>query len=205
MAGLRCTVCTHDEVEAIDRAVMQPNASERAIASRYGLNRASLARHRKNHIKRAVERASRAARVAEAQRGAGTLETVEGCVRRALELLAVAEVRDAEGKLTRATDIKGAVSALSAAAKHLGLQAELRGEVNRGAKISVLVDTKGSPRPEWAAVQRLIGEALAELPEGPRALASAAIRRRFAAERAKVGAMVLEADGGPALLESGGT
>lgn len=170
--GLRCTVCTHDEVEAIDKALVG-GASERAIAGQYDLARSSVQRHRSAHLKRAVARAGRAAKVAEAQRGAGTLETVEGCVRRALELLTVAEVRDADGKLTRATDIKGAVSALSAAAKHLGLQAQLRGEIQTGTTVQLLVDARGQPRPEWLAIEGAILAALRPYPEAADAVARA--------------------------------
>lgn len=170
--GLRCTVCTHDEVEAIDKALVG-GASERAIAGQYDLARSSVQRHRSAHLKRAVARAGRAAKVAEAQRGAGTLETVEGCVRRALELLTVAEVRDAEGKLTRATDIKGAVSALAAAAKHLGLQAQLRGEIKTGNTTNVLVDQRGRPTEEWAELSAVLFAALRPWPDAARAVAAA--------------------------------
>jgi hypothetical protein len=170
--GLRCTVCTHPERAAIDRAIVS-GISLGNVAERYKLAKTSVFRHKAEHIRNAVERAERAQNVAVAQSGASTLETAEGCVRRALDLLTVAEVRDEHGKLTKATDIKGAVAALNSAAKHLGLQAELRGEVQRGAKMSILVDAKGTPRPEWLALEGALFAALRPYPEAADAVARA--------------------------------
>lgn len=192
--GLRCTVCTHPERAAIDRALVG-GGSERSTAARWKLAPSSVHRHKAEHIRSAMERAERAQNVAIAQVGASTLDRAENLwtdLHTRLEAIATGE------------DPKSAAAVARAALASLDLIADIRGE-KAPKVISVLVDGKGSPRPEWAAVQRLIGEALAELPEGPRALASAAIRRRFAAERAKVGAMALEVDGGPALLGDGGT
>ncbi len=193
--GLRCTVCTHPERAAIDRALVAGEPMRR-IATAHKLSEPSVRRHKATHLRRTVEIATRAARISEAKLGASTLDRAEDLY---------ADLRERLELIAKGDDPKSAATLARSALVSLGLRAELLGEVNRGAKISVLVDTKGAPRPEWAAVQRLIGEALAELPEGPRALASAAIRRRFAAERAKVGAMTLEVDGGPALLEGGDT
>lgn len=169
--GLRCTVCTHPERAAIDRAVL--SRSVRDIAKQWGLTSSSVQRHKGKCVKKTVERAARASNIAEAQLGAATVETVEGCVRRALELLTVAEVRGPDGKLTRATDIKGAVSALSAAAKHLGLQAQLRGEIKTGSTTNVLVDQRGRPTEEWAELTGVLFAALRPWPEASRAAATA--------------------------------
>ncbi len=170
--GLRCTVCTHPATAAIYRAVL--SRSVRDIAKQWGLTSPSVQRHKGQCVKKTVERAARASNLAEAKLGAGTLETVEGCVRRALELLTVAEVGDDSGKLTRATDIKGAVSALSAAAKHLGLQAQLRGEIKTGSTTNVLVDQRsGKPTEEWAELTTVLFAALRPWPDAARAAAAA--------------------------------
>jgi hypothetical protein len=56
MAGMKCTICAHPERAIVDRLLAAGSLSDRRIARQFGLTRASLARHRKNHLMRAVQR-----------------------------------------------------------------------------------------------------------------------------------------------------
>lgn len=175
MAGPTCTVCTHPKRAEIDKLLVQPKPrpSERAIAVKYGLVRSSVQRHKQVHLRRIVERAARAANIEETQIGASTLEHVMQLFRRALEHLEVSEVRGAEGKLTRATDVKAAMAALRTAAGFLGQRAELLGEVQRGNTTNILVDQRGKPREEWAQLCGVIFQALQPYPDAARAVEEA--------------------------------
>lgn len=110
----------------------------------------------------------------EAAKGAeATVDTVQALVRRALEHLEVSEVRSADGKLTRATDVKGAAATLRAALGALQLQAQLRGEIKTGGDVNVLVDQRGKPREEWAELTAILFAALRPWPDAARAAAAA--------------------------------
>jgi hypothetical protein len=52
----RCKVCDHPARMAIDLELTAGD-SDRAIASRYGLNRAAVERHKRNHLRPKVKRA----------------------------------------------------------------------------------------------------------------------------------------------------
>jgi hypothetical protein len=52
----RCSICTHPELAAIDRAMMA-GASYRSLAAQYGLSVSSLSRHTK-HLRRALAAAA---------------------------------------------------------------------------------------------------------------------------------------------------
>jgi hypothetical protein len=55
MGGMRCTVCGHADRAVVDRLLAAGSLSDRRIASQFGLTRASLARHRKNHLMHAIQ------------------------------------------------------------------------------------------------------------------------------------------------------
>jgi hypothetical protein len=52
----RCSICTHPDLTAIDRAVLA-GVSLRSLAARYGLSLSSLSRHTK-HLRRALAAAA---------------------------------------------------------------------------------------------------------------------------------------------------
>lgn len=173
--GPRCTVCSHPKRREVERDVLatEGKLSDRAISVKYGLSRTSIQRHKDAHIKRAVEKALEKVEKAEIQAGASSLEQAETLVLRAMEILSVAEVRDGDGRLTRATDVKAAMAALGGAAKAIGLQAQLRGEIQTGTTVQLLVDARGQPRPEWLAIEGAILAALRPYPEAADAVARA--------------------------------
>ena len=48
--GRRCTVCSHPEREAIDRAIVSQSVANRELARRYGLCARAIDRHAANHV-----------------------------------------------------------------------------------------------------------------------------------------------------------
>lgn len=168
-AGPRCTVCTHPQRREVERAIV--TGSFRTVAARFDVSTGALQRHKTNCQRNAV--LARQERMADDRSGEATIETVAALVRRAQELISVAEVRAADGKLTRATDVKSAVAALGGAVKALQLQAQLRGEIKTGGDVNVLVDQRGKPREEWSELTSAIFAALRPYPEAARAVAAA--------------------------------
>lgn len=62
-----CTVCDHPDRKKIDKALVGPNASIRAIASQWNVSRAALQRHVNNgHISAKIEKAAAAREAVEA-------------------------------------------------------------------------------------------------------------------------------------------
>lgn len=54
LAGRKCTVCTHPDREAIEKALVGNSVPLRAIACQFGIGRTSLRRHRDKHLGPAV-------------------------------------------------------------------------------------------------------------------------------------------------------
>jgi hypothetical protein len=183
-------VCNHPKRIEVDRALVE-GGTLRVVAGHFGLAVASLQRHGSRHVGKAIKaaeeartvaskkavasavRTARAVERAEVEVGESSLATAERLVRRAMDLLAVAEVRGADGKLTRATDIKAAVAALASAAKVLDLKARLGGEIKTGSTTNVLVDQRGRPTEEWAELTGVLFAALRPWPDAARAAAAA--------------------------------
>jgi DNA-binding NarL/FixJ family response regulator len=68
MALLRsCTVCGHDERHAINVALVQPGASNRRIATQYGVSERAIRNQRAEHLPALLVKASAAVEVAEAE------------------------------------------------------------------------------------------------------------------------------------------
>jgi hypothetical protein len=54
MAGRKCSVCAHPQAKAIDKA-LRAGESTRKVSSRYGLNDASMRRHKATHTDADIE------------------------------------------------------------------------------------------------------------------------------------------------------
>jgi hypothetical protein len=73
-----CTICTHPERAAIDKALVN-GVPLRGIAGQYGLTDSSLARHKAEHLPATLVRAQRGR---EQTHALGVMEELERCVRR---------------------------------------------------------------------------------------------------------------------------
>ncbi len=131
-----CTVCTHADRSAINAALVS-GEPKRAIASRYDLTAASVKRHARRHLPRALALATQAARVADAD---NLIERVQAMERRA---------RAYEAQAASAGNVRVALLALReqrAAAELLGrVTGELREHIDLDVEQREYVATWGTP------------------------------------------------------------
>lgn len=149
-----CTVCRHDDREAIDHALVG-GLPYRDIARRWGVTISALSRHSQGHVSPALARVA-----AERERDHATslLERVEDLYVRARGILDAAE---ADGKPSLSL---AAIRELRATAELLG---KLTGELDDrpSQTVNLLV------APEWLALRGTVLEALGPYPEAREAVA----------------------------------
>ncbi len=152
-----CSICTHDQRQAIDRALLAGDPY-RNIAVRFGTSVASLQRHKTDHL------SARIAKVAERQE--------EADVRTAIDV--VTQLRGingaAIGVLKQARDAGDGALTLQATdriLKQIELQAKLIDLISDGTTVNVVVS------PEWVQLRTLIVGALRAHPEALRDVATA--------------------------------
>ena len=150
-----CTICTHEDRKAIDRALVR-GESMRALAARYGtVGRMSLQRHRKEHLPELLAKGYEAERMAEADE---LLMDVRQLQQRTLLMLQEAE---------RAGDLRTALAAVREARHNIVLLAEMRGELDRRPVINIIT------HPEYVEARTLIVRALDPYPQARDAVVSA--------------------------------
>ncbi len=148
-----CTVCTHPERQAIDKALVSgKSASETSALFRVSPD--AVQRH-KAHIGPRLVKAQEAREVAEATDLLGEVRSLR---KKAYAILLKAEA---------AGDYRTALAGIREARACLELLAELEGELNRRPQVNVLVT------PEWVALRARIVAALVPYPEARLALAAA--------------------------------
>jgi len=151
-----CTVCSHPEREAIDRALVEGQSSGK-LAGRYRtLDERAIRRHRSNHLPTTLARAREAEEVSRAD---DLLDQVRGLQDRVLTIL---------GKAENSGELRTALGAIREARRNLELLAKLLGELDERPQVNILVS------PEWIAVRAAVLEALTPHPE-----ARAAVARRL--------------------------
>lgn len=146
-----CTVCTHPQGAAINRALVggEPN---RRIATQYAVSEAALRRHHP-HIPTSV---SKAQEKVESVQGDDLLRDI-----RALRSKAVGILIDAE----KAKDYRTALMGIREARACMEFLAKLLGEIDDRPQIGIVV------APEWLAVRRALLSALTPYPEARAAVA----------------------------------
>ena len=149
-----CTVCAHEEREAIDHALVA-GVSLRDVARRHGVTKDALHRHKQAHLSAAVV-AIRTEQ--EHEHGATLLEQVRGLQREALSIL---ESAKQSGRPTVA------LSAIREASRLLELCGRLTGELDErpSTTVNMLV------APEWLTIRAAMLGALTPYPEARAAVA----------------------------------
>src|SRR5689334_13503093 len=142
-----CTVCGHPSRDAIDRALVAPDAANRAIARQFGLSKDAVARHRAEHL---PQRLARGAQAAQAAQAVDLLAEVQALRRKAYGLLLKAE---------QMGDLRTALQGVREARGCLELLAEMEGELDRRPQVSLVLSG------EWLAVRGVLFAALRDHPE----------------------------------------
>src|SRR5262245_38789993 len=141
----RCTVCVHDERDAIDASIVN-GAPYRRIATQYQLAEASVRRHVAAHLPEALVLAAEASTAARADQ---LLEQATGLLTAALDLLEQAR---------QAGDLRAALSAIGQARGVLELLARLKGELP-DTTMNITVSA------EWIQVRSVVLSALTPWPD----------------------------------------
>ena len=147
-----CTVCSHPERPAIDRALVQ-GAAYSGIARRFGLSDDAVIRHKTDHLPVLLRRAYDAEETARADDLLGEL--------RDLQATTLGILRKAE----RAGKLGTAVMAIGQARRNLELLAKLIGQLDTRPTVNLLI------APEWLTVRATLLSALAPYPEARTAVA----------------------------------
>jgi hypothetical protein len=154
--GRQCSICSHDEREAIDHLLVQ-GKPYREIAARYGFTLSSLSRHRRAHLSPALARIHEACQ-RDADHSASLVDRVEGLIARTEKLLSRAEQ-------------SGAVTTALAAVRELRGLTELYGKASGELDDRPQVTINLLACPEWLAVRAALFAALAEHPAARAAVA----------------------------------
>lgn len=136
-----CTICTHPELEAINRALVEGTPNRR-IASQYDVTERAVRNHKASHLPTALVKAQEAEEAAEAD---NLLSQVRDLQVRVFSILDKAE---------DAGELRTALGAIREARGNLELLAKLLGELDER-PVNVLIS------PEWLELRAVIITALA--------------------------------------------
>jgi hypothetical protein len=151
-----CTVCTHSQRPAIERALVA-DVALRNIAEQFGTSPQALLRHRATHLPSQLAKAQEAENVAQALDMVQQLKAIN-----AATLAVLKEARERhDGDL--------ALKAVDRVQRQIELQAKLLGELDERPQVNLLVS------PEWVTVRAVLLAALGPYPE-----ARAAVARQLA-------------------------
>ena len=151
MGGRRCTICSHEHVAAIDRALIA-GRPYRGIAKTFGVSEDAVGRHRA-HLPKTLLNAHD---VAETIRADELLAEATALQAKAWELLQAAEAQD---------DQRTALMAVREIRGCLELLARLLGEIQDRPMLTLVT------APEWLVLRGTLLTALAPFPEARTAVA----------------------------------
>lgn len=151
-----CSVCTHEDVLAINEEMILKRTANRRVAAQYGLSEQAIRRHRQ-HIPQLLVKASQAMEVAAAD---ALLDRIEDLY---AEAKGVLEAGKGE------SDHRLVLMAIDRAGKQLETLAEMRGELNRQPQVNVAL----VHHPDYARLREAIVGALEPHPEARWAVAAA--------------------------------
>lgn len=147
-----CTICTHPEREAIDRALIAGDAF-RHIAARFDTSTSALQRHKADHLPARMVKATEAAETVSADSLLARLRALN------------AETADVLREAKKSADHELRLKAIQRAERQIELEGRLLGELQEGVIVNVAV------MPEWLAMRAAILAALQPHPEARIAVA----------------------------------
>ncbi len=151
-----CSICVHPKRKEIDKALTERSASNRRIATQYGVNESAIRGHKTNHLKdrllKAAERDEQAD-IRNALDVVGQLRAINGA-----SLTILKEARE-----TRDGDL--ALKAIDRIQRQIELQAKLIGELSDGNTVNVVISA------DWIEIRSAILVALQPYPAAAQAVA----------------------------------
>jgi len=152
--GRTCTVCTHKDLDEINRLLLCSD-SYRDLARQFNLSKDALARHKESHIPEALTKAEDIKEVAQADKLLDELLKVR---EKTYSLLDKAE---------QAKEVKSWPGFLRELREQIKLMAELEGRLASQPQINILV------APQWVELRTVIIRALEPYPEAREAVVHA--------------------------------
>ena len=141
-----CTVCTHPERDAINKALVD-GTPYRTIAQRFAASPDAVLRHKTEHLPAIMVKSKEAQEEALADDLFAQLKQLRN---KAISILLKAE---------SAGDLRTALLGIRESRACIELLAEMEGELNRNPVTNILI------APEWLQVRALLMTALSEYPE----------------------------------------
>jgi hypothetical protein len=154
MVARLCTICSHPQRRAIDRALVGGHLVNRKIAAQHQLAESSVRRHSSTHLPASMVKAAEAEDVRQAIDVLGQLKAINGAT---LQVLSDAR-KVGDGDL--------ALKAVDRVQRQIELQAKLLGELDERPTVNVLV------APEWLLVRSTLLDVLQGYPEARQAVAA---------------------------------
>ncbi len=143
----KCTICEHEKVEEINRVLIGGASLSEIVSKYFGITKAALFRHKKNHLPAKLIKAQEIQEVAEAD---NLLTQVTLLRDKALSILNKAE---------QAGDLKTALQGIRETKGCLELLAKLQGELQERTEINILLN------PQWVSLRTVILRTLEPYPE----------------------------------------
>jgi len=143
----KCTICEHEKVEEINKALIGGVSLSEIVSIYSGITKASLFRHKKNHLPAELVKAQEAREVTNAD---NLLAQVTELRDKALSILAKAE---------QTGDLRTALQGIREAKGCLELLAKLQGELQERSTVNILLN------PQWVTLRTVILRTLESYPE----------------------------------------
>ena len=141
-----CTICSHPERNAIDRALIESRPL-REVARHYETSKDALFRHKAEHLPGTLVKAKEAEDIASA---GGLLKQIVDLQQRTLTVLEKAEDKE---------DLKTVLQAVRESRGNLELLAKMLGELHEGQGSSLRSSS------QWVSIRSVILQVLAPYPE----------------------------------------
>ena len=156
--GRPCSVCTHDQRDAIDRALVS-GVQPVAVSKQFDIGKQALLRHRAAHIPTPdMHAGAQAVAADEALHGAALLSKAASLLRTAETIL---------GDAITDRDPATALKAIREAGRMVELCAKLTGDLDESTTVNLVL------APQWITLQSTILLALAPHPEARSAVVAA--------------------------------
>ena len=164
-----CTVCTHPERAAIDKALVA-GGPYRSIAKHFGTSAQDRLRHKESHLRDLLAAAKQRQTAHEAALGAAVQEQEAAKVEQAIDIVKQLKAINAASvailhEARQAGNAEVALKAIDRVWRQIELQARLLGELDERPQVNVLL------APEWVSIRSTVLSALGPYPEARAAVA----------------------------------